>query len=217
MSYGMIEENALRSIFVKIAKHYNTNNIRSDENLQQTINMINEKISEYDQRIVKHRYGFNGLYYYIFNNTAVTSIAKLQNTFTQTELDFFKLILTDILENDELYIAPRTALNLQSSVKGILSKVRAEELIDMWTFCGYFYRDHDKIYLGPKSITELKEILQKMELNYIKTCMLCEELCVWGIHCVLCKTPLHEDCIDKYVARTDKCPSCKENWQIPMD
>lgn len=141
--------------------------------------MINERIGRFDQMIVKFQYGLNLTEFYVFYSTAKTSISKLQNSYNEFELELFKHIFTLIIENQELKISPRDALNLQSKVAGKVSKVRTEKLIDLWTAGGYFFRHDNVIFLGPKSLIEFKENLQKMNAVYLRSCMLCEDVAAW--------------------------------------
>lgn len=104
----------------------------------------------------------------------------MQKFYSEAELDFFKLLLSKISENDRLNIAPREALNISSNIQPKLNKMRAQKLLDFWILSGYFHQhDDNQIYIGPKSLTEFKEILQKMELPYCRTCSLCENIAVW--------------------------------------
>lgn len=149
--------------------------------INKVIEKINEKIGTFDQKIIIYEYGLTNKNYYIFYSTAKTSMSKLQNSYSEAELDLFKLILTKITENEDLTIAPREALNLISQITGSkLNKLRAQKLLDNWIESNYFYKhDDNKIYLGAKILTEFKELLQSMELNYLKSCLLCENIAAW--------------------------------------
>lgn len=149
--------------------------------IDKIIDSINEKISLFDQKIVMYEYELSNDLFYMYVSTARTSMSKMQNTYNETELDFFKLILTKITENEELNIAPRDALNLISQITGAkLNKLRAQKLLDNWIQSHYFYKHNDnQIYLGSKMLCEFKELLQSMELEYLKSCLLCESVAIW--------------------------------------
>lgn len=150
-------------------------------NLKKVIDMINEKIQQFDQKITEHQYGLTNEEFYVFHSTAKTSMSKLQNSFSIDELDFFKLILTKIVENDQLTIAPIDALNLCNLTSGKINKLRAQKLLEIWIQNHYLYKhvDDNKIYLGARLLTEFKELLQNMELDYLKSCLLCENIAIW--------------------------------------
>lgn len=148
--------------------------------ITEVIDVINEKISPFDQKIAKFDYELSNKEFIVFFSSAQTSISKLQNFYNEAELDFFKLILTKITDNEELSIAPRDALNLTTHITGKLNKLRAQKLLDSWITTCYFYQHSDnQIYLGARMLAEFKELLQKLELPYCRTCLLCENIAIW--------------------------------------
>lgn len=151
------------------------------DDLDKIIDMINGKISPFDQKIILYEYSLTNDDFYVFYSTAKTSMSKMQTYYNEAELDFFKLILTKITANEELNMAPRDVLNLISQITGSkLNKLRAQKLLDSWIENNYFFKHSDnQIYLGPKTLAEFKELLQSMELEYLKSCLLCESVTVW--------------------------------------
>ncbi|KAG5678447.1 hypothetical protein PVAND_008119 [Polypedilum vanderplanki] len=221
MNHGTIEEERLCQIFKLVCEkftQYQQNDEEAKRNLDRVVETINEKISRFDQTVIKHKYGLNEIEYYVFTSTAKTALAKLQNCFNEFELEYFKQMFTNIIINERLCIKPRDALNLQSNLNGKVTKIRAEKLTDLWITTGYFYRNNDLIYLGPKSISEFAETIQNLGLDHIKKCSLCEDIAAWGITCNSCKTAtFHKQCIQKFLARSEKCPSCKKEWTQSME
>lgn len=148
--------------------------------ITKVIDMINEKISPFDQKISKFDYELSDQEFTVFFSSAQTSMSKMQNFYNEDELDFFKLILTKITDNEKLNIAPREALNLTTQITGKLNKLRAQKLLDGWITTCYFYQHSDnQIYLGARMFIEFKELLQNLELPYCRTCSLCENIAVW--------------------------------------
>lgn len=206
--------------------------------MTKTIDLINAEIRPFDQKIALYEFGLTNDEFYVFYSTAKTSISKLQNSYNEAELDFFKLILTKIVKHEQLNIAPIDALNLCTAITGAkLNKLRAQKLLANWIQSKYFFQhDDNKIYLGPKVLYEFSELLQGMELNYLKSCLLCEAIAAWvrssklftqfeadfscfphqGERCASCDSIFHTSCIRKFIARTAKCPSCKEKWEVPQ-
>lgn len=159
--------------------------------IEKVVDMINEQISPYDQKITEHEYGLTSDVFYVFHSTAKTSMSKFQNTYSPDELDYFKLILTKIVETEELTITPRDALNLCNLTPGKITKLKAQKLLDNWIQCSYFCKFTDnQIYLGAKVLTEFKELLQSLELNYMKSCSLCENIAVWVRNFIIIKVHL---------------------------
>jgi hypothetical protein len=149
----------------------------SPRECDEIVEIINSKIARFDQNIVKLEFGLNQVEYYVFYSTAKTSISSMHHTFTETELDFFKMLLLFVLESEELNTTPLHALNITTATK--INKTRIEKMLDTWIMNGYFLRQDHKIYLGPKSVMEFKEIIQSMELPHLRSCILCEEVAAW--------------------------------------
>lgn len=144
------------------------------------VEMINEKIARFDQKVTKYEYGLNKKDFYVFHTTAATSMSKMQNSYKENELDFFKALLANITESEDLKITPRDALNLSSRLPEKINKLRAQNLLDIWIENHYFYKHTDSnIYLGAKTLTEFKEHLQQKELNNLRSCILCECIAIW--------------------------------------
>lgn len=106
----------------------------------------------------------------------------MQNVYSEQELDYFKLIINRVVDNTELFISPRDALNLSAEVPKKLLKIRAQVLLDKWLSSHYFFKHtDDKIYLGPKILNEFKELLQRQNIENIKSCSLCDDIAIWVI------------------------------------
>lgn len=182
MTYGTLEENNFNDIFKAIYKHFYPNDpFPTPQELEKFIDTINSKINRFDQKIVKFQFGLNMAEYYIFHSTAKTSVSPLQHTFNENELDYFKILLSNIISCEDLCISPLNAMNLQTATK--INKTRIEKIVDNWVRNGYFLRQDNKIYLGPKSAIEFKEIIQSMEIPHLRSCLLCEDVAPWVFCC----------------------------------
>lgn len=178
MTYGSLEENKFKMILAPIFAHFYPNEpLPASREIDEIIEAINTKIARFDQRIVKFQFGLDQAHYYVFYSTTKTSISTMHHTFSETELDYFKMLFLIVLESEELNISPLNALNIQTATK--INKTRIEKMLENWIMDGYFLRQDDKIYLGPKSVIEFKEIIQKMELPHLRSCMLCEDVAAW--------------------------------------
>lgn len=178
MTHGTLEKNKFHEIFVEIFQHFYPNEpLPTPQEIQEVIETINSKIGGFDQQIGNLQFGLNQTDYLIFYATAKTSISPMHHTFNHTELDYFKLLLLCVMENEELNISPLNALNIQTATK--INKTRIEKMLENWIMNGYFLRQENKIYLGPKSLIEFKEIIQNMELPQLRSCVLCEQVVAW--------------------------------------
>lgn len=193
------------------------------------LGMINEKIGRYDQKITEYEYGLTNDDFYVFHTTAPTAISKMQQTYNENELLFFKSLLTRITESDDFKISPLEALNNSTETSKGINKTRTQYLINSWIESHYFFKHIDnRIYLGARALTEFRDFFLQMELNSLKCCILCEAIAIWvrklklnlrqnpifvspqGPRCTECDVIFHRSCITKYRARSDKCPSCRE-------
>lgn len=146
--------------------------------LDDVIATINSKISQFDQKITKYTYDLTNEVFYIFHSTAETFMSKVQHSYNEAEVDFFKTLFMKITEDEHVRINPMDAVNLSGKT---ITKLRASKLLERWTQEAYFQQieDDSRIYLGPKSLVEFKELLQSMELNHVKSCSLCENIAIW--------------------------------------
>jgi non-structural maintenance of chromosomes element 1 len=221
MTKGSFTEKEFMKIFKEIFTHYgvkegNPRDARA-EDLELTIDLINSRINRFDQKIVK--YFYRNVNYYCFCSTAQTSISKMQSDFNENEVDLFKAILHKIVEDEELCTSPISIMNLHIDGGTKVNTSRVEKLLEDWVMNGYFVRENNNmIYLGPKSFIEFKEILQSFELDYLRSCILCGDIAPWGVACSACHTATyHKHCMEKFLARSDKCVACNEKWETPIE
>lgn len=98
---------------------------------------------------------------------------SFQNLYTEMEIQYFPLLLREIITSDSTCIAPIVALNLISILQRPLTKLRAGELLKLWTNMGYFKEMNELIYLGPRSLVEFNGYLTVNYPDFIKTCSIC--------------------------------------------
>lgn len=92
-------------------------------------------------------------------------------------MEFFKNLLKNITRDENLTITPLKAILCSG---GKIKKKQAEKLLQSWTQSGYFKKHIDnQIHLGPKLLCEFRELLQSLELNYLRSCLLCESIAIW--------------------------------------
>ena len=178
MAHGTIEKEAFIEVFKKLAQKYNLQELEP-KNIDEVIDMVNAKISPFDQKITRYVYALTNDEFFIFHSTAATSMSKFQNAYNEDELDYFKHLIRNIAANEDLTITPLSALNLSAELPAKINKVRAEKLLDTWMQSHYFFKHDNEIHMGAKLLTEFKELLQSMELDYLKSCLLCESIAIW--------------------------------------
>lgn len=144
--------------------------------INEVVAKINQRIAPFDQTITKYEYGLTNSVFYVFHSTSGTSASKL-NAYSEDDVEFFKLLLRNIIQDENLTITPLSALNLCTG--GKMKKKQADKLLDSWCSSNYFKKHQGKIHLGPRVLVEFKELLQSLELNYLKSCLLCESIAIW--------------------------------------
>lgn len=184
MNQGAYEEKDFVKIFTQLCRQFELEEEEVPrlpaESLQRVIDQINTKISRFDQKIVKFQHGLNLFDYYVFCSTAKTSVSRMQNFFSEDELDFFKRLLNKVIDSEDLCISPLAALNLQTNSTGKVNQLRAQKLLECFISYGYFVaQENSMIYLGPKALVEFKDMLQTMELPFLRSCVLCEDIAAW--------------------------------------
>lgn len=151
----------------------------AEKDVEKVIELINTKIAVFDQKIELFEYGLDNSWYFIFCSTAKTSVSSLQNTYNADELYLFKMILAKITQNRDLNMAPRDVLNLTEHIQKF-NKTQADLLLNKWLQTKYLIKHTDnQIYLGPKLLVEFKDLLQEMNLQHLRSCLLCENLAAW--------------------------------------
>lgn len=173
MNYGTLDSVEFVKIFEQLISNLETQ-ISADD----VISAINSKISQFDQKITKYTYDLTNEVFYIFHATAETSMSKIQHSYNASEVEYFKNLFIKITEDDHVRISPLDALNLSGK---LLSKVRAQRLLENWTQEAYFQQidGEDYFYIGPKLLIEFKDLMISLELSHIKCCLLCESIAIW--------------------------------------
>lgn len=105
----------------------------------------------------------------------------MQTTYTEAEVDFFKLTLESITVAEDHMISSLEFLNLTSNVRGkSLTKTRAEVLLQKWCNDGYLVELTSNIHFGPRALAEFSNYLGTHFPEHITTCTLCNTT-VFGV------------------------------------
>lgn len=105
----------------------------------------------------------------------------MQTTYTEAEVDFFKLILESITLAEDHMISNLAFLNLTANVKGkSLTQSRAEVLLQKWCNDGYLAELASYILFGPRALAEFSNYLSTHFPDHLTTCTLCNTT-VFGV------------------------------------
>lgn len=146
----------------------------------------------------------------IWLNTKNDDISKLQITFSAIELEYFHVILQEILNSENNRLTFVVVLNITSTLTASFSRDNGQKALNKWFNGGYFVKKGDFVYLGTRLIMEFTSYLKSHRPDQI--CKLCSELVFTGRRCGTCDRLLHSYCLEKYLTNLDKCPSCKTQW-----
>ncbi|KAJ6642179.1 Non-structural maintenance of chromosomes element 1 like [Pseudolycoriella hygida] len=212
MSRGTMSKTCAHNVLVDLSVSQNMS-VASEEDLELVIDVINQKIRKFDQRIDIVTSMYDGNEFVVMVNTTPSAIMKLQGTYTPHEIEYFRLLVKEISLAEDNTIRMIQVLNLMNQNQNTnFSMSKSEKILNDWIEEGYFYSDKGCIYLGVRLVAEFGEFLRdKFQMN---TCDLCKEVLLKGVDCEAgCDGHFHNSCILKYVAKSSKCPKCKETWR----
>lgn len=135
---------------------------------------INREISTHSFKLVFKICEVTDQEVIVWINIKNDHISTLQGTFTVLELQYFHVILQEILNSDEHRITSIVCLNLTSTLTGALTRSHGQKLLDKWINIGYYIKKGGDIYLGPRLIIEFNAYLKSHSPDAV--CNLCSEL-----------------------------------------
>uniref|UniRef100_A0A182MTZ3 Non-structural maintenance of chromosomes element 1 homolog n=1 Tax=Anopheles culicifacies TaxID=139723 RepID=A0A182MTZ3_9DIPT len=218
---GAISKQQALDVLIGIyARYGDGDTIPNEDDIIDVVAKINERIYQFDQKIVYTHYEPLEEDFYVFVNLQESPIDLQQNIFTPQELHFFRVLLRELTLSEDHTLTTIICLNLTNdtvneTVKP-LPKTRAEQLLHEWSALGYFAVLDEKLHFGPKSVVEFDKYLTKNYSDIISRCCLCNVTIFYGVRCASCPQILHKDCLKKYLRRLTNCPACKELWSVPI-
>lgn len=148
--------------------------IRTPSQFKNLIGDINTQIMEHSFKIVYDVCEVNNKEVIIWINTKNDEISKLQVTFTPLDLEYFHVILQEILGTDQHHLGYISCLNIASTLTAPMTRTHGQNLLEKWAKMGYYIQKDGKIYLGSRLIVEFNAYLKEQAPDSI--CNLCSEL-----------------------------------------
>ncbi|GAB0089688.1 Non-structural maintenance of chromosomes element 1 homolog [Sergentomyia squamirostris] len=179
------------------------------------VEKINENLEKFSLSIVRTKYEYTDEEFYVFVARIQSPEAKFQNLYTEAEIQFFPLLLKEIITSDDLCISPIQALNLIPKLQKPVTKTRAGEILKAWITAGYFQNIDEMLHLGPRTLVEFNGYLTVQYSDYVKTCVICKNTVYKVLSCKSssCSASAHGHCLDRYHENFPNiCPECKEEW-----
>lgn len=186
-------------------------NVKDRDELEKFTTEINEKIAKHELKINFLKCEVTGEDKLSLLNTANDDICKLQNAFQPQELEYFQLVLNELITAEDHQIKKMACYNLNTTTKRI-SVDTIEKLLITWTSQGYLVENGSYLCLGARCVAEFAPYFNAHCKDYYSNCFLCSEIVFVGPICVSCKQIMHKHCMEKYLNKHERCPSCKRTW-----
>ncbi|KAK5639883.1 hypothetical protein RI129_010694 [Pyrocoelia pectoralis] len=189
---------------LEFCNKHSIENAKDRNELKQFITVINDKISKQDLKINFLKCEVTGEDKLALLNTANDDICKLQNIFQPHELEYFQLVLNRLIEAEDHQIKKMECYNLNTTTKRITVDT-IEKLLITWTAQGYLVENGSYLCLGARCVAEFAPYFNVHCKDYYSNCFLCSEIQI-----------MHKHCMEKYLNKHERCPSCKRTWNAPQ-
>lgn len=165
-----------RNVWIGLINPFFFADVTDEASLETFLSRINRKISRHYFKISFVTCEVTGAEFLVWLNTKNDSVAKQQDTFTPAELEYFQLIMGEIVNSDEKYLPHNICLNLSGTLAvNVMYKTQAQATIKKWVKGGYLVELNGKIYFGPRCIHEFSSYFRRQE-DGVNICSLCSEI-----------------------------------------
>ncbi|XP_065082121.1 non-structural maintenance of chromosomes element 1 homolog [Ochlerotatus camptorhynchus] len=211
-------DQALKVLTHLIAKFTPNDPPPTEERLLEVVVEINARIGRFEQRVIRLEYDPTLTTYFVFTNLSDTPLDRLQTTYPEAELSFFRMILHELARTDGHRMGQIDCLNLTTKLEPgrNLTKSRAEVLIQELQSAGYLALEKHEVGFGPRTMVEFDRYLANNFPDQMQHCRLCKEVLFYGVNCTKCPEMFHKVCMKKYLQRLKKCPACKQMWTASL-
>ncbi|XP_028170613.1 non-structural maintenance of chromosomes element 1 homolog [Ostrinia furnacalis] len=166
--------------------------------LQQAIKITNDELT--NEEVV------------IFLSLGYDDATKSQNIFNATELEYFRVLIEQIMTTEARQITGIHAINLVGGMKASFTKTDAQKLLNTWCRMRYLDKDQNNYALGVRAIHEFEGYLRQNMPDTIEECCLCKQIVFRGCNCLSCGQAVHTRCLNKYLEKVEKWPCCKADF-----
>ncbi|XP_072950056.1 non-structural maintenance of chromosomes element 1 homolog [Epargyreus clarus] len=183
--------------------------------LQVMVQEINNKIKPLLQeiRFVKDEVTTDDLV--VFLSIGDDETTKAQNVFSPVELEFFRVLIENIMSIETREIAEMSALNLVNNIKvgtRILSKINAQNILNVWCRMQYLQKEGNNYVLGVRGINEFESYLLTNMPDIMEKCSICKIIVYRGYNCPSCTLAIHNRCLDACLQKAQRWPCCKSKY-----
>nr|XP_021189536.2 non-structural maintenance of chromosomes element 1 homolog [Helicoverpa armigera] len=188
------------------------NNFNSDEAsppVQDVVKAINDQIRPFQQEIKLAKDEYTNEDVVIFLSLGYDDATKSQNFFSATELEYFRILIEQIMTTESRQITGINAINLVSRMKSTFTKTDAQKLLDTWCRMRYLDKEENNYALGVRAIHEFAGYFRQNMPDAVEECCLCKNIVFRGYNCPACSKAVHTRCLIRYLEKVEKWPCCK--------
>ncbi|KAJ8719059.1 hypothetical protein PYW07_016615 [Mythimna separata] len=176
------------------------------------VKAINDEIRPYYQEIKITKDEVTNEDCIVFLSLADDAATKAQNLFSTTELEYFRVLIEQIMSTESRQITKIFAMNLVSSMKSSFTKTDAEKVLNTWCRMHYFEKEQDNYALGLRAIHEFEGYFRQNMEHAVEDCFLCKHIVCRGYNCPGCGKAIHTRCLARYLEKVTKWPCCKLDY-----
>ncbi|XP_030027219.2 non-structural maintenance of chromosomes element 1 homolog [Manduca sexta] len=216
MTYGHIHRFLLRSVASRGVMSITESQavlhkIADNEeiHLEDIVKEINTEIRPFKQAIKVTNDEMTNERVLVFVSLGYDDATKSQNVFSVTELEYFRVLIEQIMTTETRQITGILALNLVSNVKTTFTKSDAQKLLKLWCRMRYLDKDENNYALGIRAIHEFEGYLRENMPDTVEECCLCKQVVFRGVNCPACAKAIHTRCLNKYLEKVKKWPCCQ--------
>jgi len=234
MCKGILNHKEVLALHEKALKATNTEvpekKSERQEMLVKMMQVINENLEKVGLIIRKGVDEDSGESFFMLVNTQerVTATGghdlarKVQGEWSSAELEYLRLLATEILQSDSKSITCTTALNLTHNVAGKrLSMTEAEKSINKLLAAKWLKQiTKDSMALGVRFLGEMEGWMSDVLQGDVSKCPTCRKIVVRGTECPSCDVIYHRYCLSRQLAKAKeggkemKCLKCKNEINL---
>ncbi|XP_047520888.1 uncharacterized protein LOC125060162 [Pieris napi] len=173
------------------------------------VEKINEELRPIKQQIKITNDELSAEEVLVFMSLGFDDATKSQNLFPAADLEYFRILIEQIVTTENRQISGIHALNLVGNMKSTYTKTSAQKMLDTWCRMKYLDKEDTNYVLGVRTIHEFEGYLRENMADSIEECCLCKQIVLRGYNCIGCGNAVHTRCINKYTERVKKWPCCK--------
>lgn len=151
------------------------------------LSRINKKIYRHHFKIACVTCEVTGEELLVWLNMRNDNVSKLQDIYTSAELEYFQIMMGEIIQSDEKCIPLNVCLNLSATLQAnLLFKTEAQKTINKWVKGGYLVIRNGKVFMGARCIHEFSPYFRRQG-DQITVCSLCSEsvfVVGFSIYCI---------------------------------